>query len=244
MRMRSPTLAPSVCAKGPAASASPTPLTYDAPYHRTGCDHLQWRHLCVQRGPAAPAGLMPLTGDTAPCRSAGRDHLHRCYRCMWKGRQHQQALHLLGAMQHCAIVPDVITYNVAISAHKKGQQHQRALFFTACDAALRHRAGGSHLQCSRQCIRKGSAAPKGLRCGAMPSGRMGTPTVLPSACAAGQQYQQAYHLLRAMRRHVIVPDVFTYNAAISLCDGAAASAGITSPSSDAASCHRAGCVHL
>ena len=32
-------------------------------------------------------------------------------------------------MQHCAIVPDVFTYNVAISAHKKGQQHQRALLF-------------------------------------------------------------------------------------------------------------------
>jgi len=53
---------------------------------------------------------------------------------------------------------------------------------------------------------------------------MGSPTVLPSACATGQQHQQAYHLLRAMRRLAIVPDVFTYNAAISLCDGAAASA--------------------
>ena len=46
------------------------------------------------------------------------------------------------------------------------------------------------------------------RCGTMPSGRMGSPTVLPSACAMGQQHQQAYHFLRALRRHAIVPDGF------------------------------------
>ena len=33
-----------------------------------------------------------------------------------KGRQHQQTLHLLRAMQRHAIVMDVITYAVAISA--------------------------------------------------------------------------------------------------------------------------------
>jgi len=144
---------------------------------------------------------------------------------MWKGRQHQQALHLLGAMQHCAIVPDVITYNVAISAHKKGQQHQRALFLRramrrygivpegvtynaavsayvkgqrrqkAYDAAPCHRAGWVHLQCCHQPVRRASSTSRHTisfeRCGAMSSCRMCSPTMLLSACATGQQHQQA-----------------------------------------------------
>ena len=46
-----------------------------------------------------------------------------------------------------------------------------------------------------------------------------------------------------MRRHAIVPEVLTYSAVISVCDGPAAPAGIISLSSDAVPCLRAGCVH-
>jgi len=47
-----------------------------------------------------------------------------------------------------------------------------------------------------------------------------------------------------MRRRVIVPDAFTYSAAISVRVGPATPAGLTSPPSDAAPCHRASCGHL
>jgi len=47
-----------------------------------------------------------------------------------------------------------------------------------------------------------------------------------------------------MRCPAIVPEVFTYSAAISVCDEPAAPAGITSRSSVAAPWHRAGGVHL
>merc|ERR1712107_455006 len=46
---------------------------------------------------------------------------------MGKGQQPQQALQLLNQMQHRGLLPDVITYNAAISACEKGQQPQQAL---------------------------------------------------------------------------------------------------------------------
>jgi len=80
----------------------------------------------------------------------------------------------------------------------------------------------------------------------MPSCPMCAPTaVLPSACATGKQHQQAWHLLRAVRRHAIVPEVFTYSsAAIGVYDGHAAPAGIASLSSNMALCNCARCIHL
>ena len=54
-------------------------------------------------------------------------HLRWRYQCVQKGQQHQQALHLLRAMQRHTIVPDVIIYNGAICVCKEGQQHQQAL---------------------------------------------------------------------------------------------------------------------
>jgi len=55
-----------------------------------------------------------------------------------------------------------------------------------CDAVPCRRAGCGHLQCCRQRVQK------------------------------GQQHQQALLLLRALKRHAIVPDVITYGAAISV----------------------------
>jgi len=46
--------------EGPVAPAGLASLTSGAaPCHRAGCDHLQCSHLCVRKGPAAPAGLTP-----------------------------------------------------------------------------------------------------------------------------------------------------------------------------------------
>jgi len=97
----------------------------------------------------------------------------RCYRCVWKGQQYQQALHLLRAMQHCASVPEVFTYNVAIWAHKKGQQHQRALLF-------------------RRAMRRFGIVPERSTCNAA-----------VSAYVKGQRRQEASHPSRAMRRQAV-----------------------------------------
>ena len=76
-------------------------------------------------------------------------------------------------MQHCAIVPDVITYIVAIGAHKKGQQHQRALLF-------------------RRVMRRYGIVPEGI-----------TYNAAVSAYVNGQQRQWASHPSRAMRRQAM-----------------------------------------
>jgi len=85
--------------------------------------------------------------------------------------------------------------------------------------------------------------PEKRRCGAVPSQRRCSPTVLPSACATGPQRQQAQRLIRTMRSLAIATDLITHSATHSLCDGPAAPAGMTGPASAAGPCHRAGCVH-
>ena len=62
--------------------------------------------------------------------------------------------------------------------------------------------------------------------------------------AAAVVQRAALLLFRAMRRHGIVTVVFTYKAAIRMCDRQAAPAGITSLSSGTAPNHRAGSVLL
>jgi len=102
-------------------------------------------------------------------------------------------------------------------------------------------AGTMVAECGLQCGHKASSTSRPyvpyVRCGAMPSLRLWPPTVLSSAWAL--------HLLRVVQCHDIAPEVATYSAAISACEkGPAAPAGLTSLTSDAAPCHRAGCDRL
>jgi len=81
-----------------------------------------------------------------------------------------------------------------------------------------HHVGRGHLQ---RCHKAGSISrpcASYVRCGATPSRRMRTPTVLPPARAKGQQHQHALHLVRALQRRAMAPDVITYGAAISGCN--------------------------
>jgi len=80
-----------------------------------------------------------------------------------------------------------------------GQRHQHALHLFR---ALRHQA-------MVQSVRRASSTSRQdisfERCGAMPSCQVGSPTVLPTACATGPQRPQAQNLLRAARSHAIAP---------------------------------------
>jgi len=130
-----------------------------------------------------------------------------------KGQQHQRALPRLREMPRQVVVPGVVTYGAAISgcdaegrrsqqdfapdvstrsaafsAGEKGPAGPSELTSLKCDAALCHRAGCGHLLRCHKRVRK------------------------------GQQHQQASHLVRATRRHAIVPEVSAYSAAISVCD--------------------------
>jgi len=96
-------------------------------------------------------------------------------------------------MQHCAIVPEVITYIVAIGAHKKGQQHQRVVYLlrvrqyheaiTSCaevsagdEGQLRQQA----LHSLRAMRRSASVSEVFTRCAEV------------NACAEGQQLSRPY----------------------------------------------------
>jgi len=110
------------------------------------------------------------------------------------------------------------------------------------DAVPCPRAGSVHTLRRHQPVRRArSTGRRGMSCerrGAVPSGRMGSPGGLPSACATGGQHQQAQRLCRAMRLHAIAPDGFHCRAAISLRDGPAAPVGLTSLLSEAVPRHR------
>jgi len=79
-------------------------------------------------------------------------------------------------------------------------------------------------------VRKGLAAPAGfssLTSGSAPRHRAGGDHQQRSisACEKSRLHQQAWHLVRMMCRHGIVPNVITCNAAIRTRTGAAAPAG-------------------
>ena len=148
---------------------------------------------CLRKGPAALGNLRATRGrtivpdvftDIVPNVTTYSAAISACE----KGQLHQQALRLLRAVQCHAIVPDVITCSAAISACGKGQQHQRALhLLKRCGAVPSCRI--RLLMCCHQHARQVSSTSRHnisfVRGGTMPSGRMGSPTVLPSACATG-----------------------------------------------------------
>jgi len=88
-------------------------------------------------------------------------------------------------------------------------------------AAPCHPAGCDHVLCSRQCARGGSAASPGptpLTSGAAPRHRAERDFARrshPCVRKGGQQRQQALQLLRASRRHAIVPNVISFGATFS-----------------------------
>jgi len=155
------------------------------------------------------------------------------------GQQHQLASPPCRELRHQAGGPVVFTYRAALSPCD-GPAAAAGIASLARDAAPCLRAGCVHLRRSPPV--RGCTISLG-RCGAVPSHRRCSPSVLPSACATGPQRQQAQRLIRAMRSLAIAPDLFTHSAALSLCDGPAAPAGMTCPASAAEPCHRAGCVH-
>ena len=71
-------------------------------------------------------GRESLGGDAAICCSAKYHFLLCRHQCCELGRLGQQALGLWGGVAAAAVVPDVISYNAAISACVKGQQWQQA----------------------------------------------------------------------------------------------------------------------
>jgi len=144
-------------------------------------------------------------------------------------------------MRRHAIAPEVFTYGAAISLCD-GPAAPAGTTSLSSDAEPCHRAGFVHTQRRHQPVRRARSPRRhDVSCerrGAVPSGRMCSPVVLPSACAMGVQHQQAQRLCRAMRHHAIAPDGFHYSAAISLRDGPAAPAGLTSLLSEAVPRHR------
>ena len=132
-----------------------------------------------------------------------------------KGQQHQPTLHLLRAIQHRAIVLEVVIHGAVLSVGIRGRRHQQVV--PLLRVARRHAVG-----------------PVGIAYGAA-----------VGACEDGQQHQQAIHPLRARQCHAIVSAEVTYRAAISVGKGGpAAPAGLTSLTCDAALYHLVGYGHL
>ena len=102
-------------------------------------------------------------------------------------RSHE-AVWLLREMQHQGFMPNVITYNAAISACGKGRSSQSAL--RLLDE-----------------MRQSDLVPNVI-----------TYNAAISACEKGQVSQSALRLLDEMRHRDLVPDVITYSAAISACE--------------------------
>jgi len=103
------------------------------------------------------------------------------------GQPRQPASRFLRAMQRHASVPDVVTYRAAISVCEKGQHYKQALHLLR--AMQRHAiVPDVVIYGAAICVRESSSSTNGLyishvRCGAMPSFRTWSPTVLPSAGA-------------------------------------------------------------
>jgi len=144
-----------------------------------------------EEGPAAPAGTPFLPCDAAPGRRAGCGYLPCCRQGVRRG----------------------------------GRRSQQARKSLTSEAASGLRTGCVHAQCGRQCVRNGGpAVPADL----IPSLTCEAALCHCAGCGhlrrchkrgqEGQQRQQDSHLVRALRRHSIVPEVFTYSAAISVCD--------------------------
>jgi hypothetical protein len=67
------------------------------------------------------------------------------------GAQRQQAHGLLELMQPSGLVPDVITYNAAVSSYEKRAQRQQALHLLGGDAAVWPRARHHRIQRCCEC---------------------------------------------------------------------------------------------
>ena len=134
-------------------------------------------------------------------------------------------------MRRRAIATEVFTYGAAVSLCD-GPAAPAGTTSHSSDAEPCHRAGSVHTQRRPQPVRRASSPRRhDVSCerrGAVPSGRMCSPVVLPSAGATGEQHQQAPRLCRATRLLAITPDWIHYSAAISLRDGPAAPAGLIS----------------
>jgi len=140
-----------------------------------------------------------------------------------------------------AVAPEGFPYGAAISLCD-GPAGPAGTTSLPSDAEHCHRAGAVHTQRCNQPGRRARSPSRhdvsGERRGAVPSGRMCSPAGRPSACTTGEQRQQAQRRCRAMRLHAIAPEGFHYSAALSLRDGPAAPAGLTSLLSEAVSRHR------
>ena len=104
------------------------------------------------------------------------------------------------------------------SAGAKELAAPAGLTVLARDAVPCHRVGRGHLQRCHKASSTSRPYASYVRCGATPSRRMRTPTVLPPACAEGQQHQHALRLLRALQRHAMGPDVIAFGATTSVCN--------------------------
>jgi hypothetical protein len=130
------------------------------------------------------------------------------------GAQRQQAHGLLELMQPSGLVPDVITYNAAVSSYEKRAQRQQALHPLGGDAAVWPRARHHRIQRCCEC---------------------------PCLCA---QWQQALGLLALMQQPGLVSDVITYKQLRVPMRRGATTAGPWSSGSDAAVWSCARCRHL
>jgi len=209
---------------------------------------------------AAPAGLAALARVVAPCRRAGGEGRGRavapvsfaavaglapgagatCCRCNPCGPG--------GFLAHCGAVQlsRIWPQRVGLPAWAKDTLGKRRRGAGGWRMAGRYRptcSGAGAVWC-----RVGSPVPSGASVvlrgtrascrlvpgsGAASSAHAPNRAVIPAAVVQG-----------ALRCHAIVPDVLTHSVALSMRDGLAAPAGLTSLSSSAAPCHRARFVHL
>jgi len=165
-------------------------------------------------------------------------------RRMWSSTVcHQQALPLLRAMRRQAVVPDVATYRAAVLVFDQCQQPQQALHLWRAiqQALLLWRAMAlSGERYSRSYLSYGRWAAGGsipaylLGFAGSPGGirrfRAGSQI---SAVAEGENIAGVLRSARSSCR-----------AALSVCEGPSAPAGLTSLSCDAVLCHRAVRGHL
>ena len=133
------------------------------------------------------------------------------------------ALGLLGVMQHCVFMPNVISYNAAISACEKGKQRQQALGLLALMQQTAFLPDVISYKCRGQCLLKGLAmagGPGSLGCDAADccSAQCHFLQGAISVCEKGQQWQQALGLLAGMQQTVGLPNVRSVAAIISACE--------------------------
>jgi len=233
----------SACEKGPAVTAGrtflPAPAGSAALRHRAGDDHQQRsisacdeglllralrRHDIVPKVITYNAAIRVRKGAASP---AGFVAYERCS-AMPAGRRWASSISWLVISYERCIVPNVITYNAAIRVRKGPAASAGRTSFTKM---WRHDVVPNVITYNAAIrVRKGLAAPAGLSSltsGSAPRHRAGGDHQQRSisACEKSRLHQQAWHLVRMMCRHGIVPNVITCNAAIRTRTGAAAPAG-------------------